>query len=719
MCGLKKIFSGFVLSFLLMVSQFSNQDLYSQNRTADSLMSIIHGSAPSERKISAYVSLARYYIIQDSDNAIKYAYKAADLSKKIKNDTLLSGAYNVLGQVYHRNGDYGKALGTFGLELSVLEKLKDSLHIGNSYNNLAVVSHEMGDNLSALTHNLNALSVRESIGDNRGVASTYHNIGLIYDEQGKKKLALENYFKALEIKETISIDAALETYMNIGTVYNELDSVDLALKYLEKAKNVSERIRDTFMLAVSEINIGDVYLNKEDYYRASDHYSLALRISEKNNNNFLKAHALSSLGNLHFKQKKYSSAILFFRKSVDLFEGMGMRVKSMEDYKMLAANYFEKEDYFRAYQNLAKFINIKDTIQDQNNQKLIAEMQEKYNTTQKEQQIKMMEVEAQVKDLEIDKHKTQSRYSLIVGIVLFVIVILLIVLAIQFYNNIQARKKNNSILQEKNDIIEHQKDDLILERNRMLESIRYAKRIQNSFLIPESHLKDYFSDSFILYEARDIVSGDFYWFSKVEGKYIVAAVDCTGHGVPGAFMSMLGNRLLNEIVNVMGITTPNLIIEKLHKSIVKDLRQDESDQSQDGMDMFIYSIDPKNGELEYSGAKSKAILIEDNNLEVLKTTAEPVGGKRTNEKSIERKYKLFKRTLKKNSILYSFSDGYSDQFGGPEKLKYGSKKFRNLLYQIHTLPFDKQKKMLYENIGKWKGDLNQVDDMLVLGIKIY
>lgn len=259
---------------------------------------------------------------------------------------------------------------------------------------------------------------------------------------------------------------------------------------------------------------------------------------------------------------------------------------------------------------------------------------------------------------------------------------------------------------------------LLKDKNKKItDSINYASRIQESILPSESEIKKQLPESFVFFKPRDVVSGDFYWLSSIKDKTIVACVDCTGHGVPGAFMSLIGNTLLNEIVNEKEIIDPALILKRLHTEIVKALHQNsERVQSKDGMEMSLCVIDNKAKVIEYAGAMNPLYIVKDNVVNVIKPDMKGIGG----ENSISKEIEFTNQTIEiqKGMLMYLFTDGYMDQFGGPENKKFNIPNFKNMLLEIQSLDMDKQKAVIEDKIQKWQGKYRQIDDMLVIGIRL-
>jgi serine phosphatase RsbU (regulator of sigma subunit) len=248
-----------------------------------------------------------------------------------------------------------------------------------------------------------------------------------------------------------------------------------------------------------------------------------------------------------------------------------------------------------------------------------------------------------------------------------------------------------------------------------LDSILYAKKIQDAILPVKSIIKSHLPDSFIFYAPRDIVSGDFYWFKKTRNKLFIASVDCTGHGVPGAFMSMIGSILLDDIINKKQVDQPNEILKLLHEGIVKALKQaKKSKASRDGMDVALCVIDEDFNKLSFAGAFRPLIFIRNGELTRIKSTSAPIGGIR--DKRVE--YELHEINVSRGDSFYIFSDGFPDQFSGETNKKYMTKRFREFLLKISSQPMSSQEALLLEEFNDWKGEAEQVDDVLVIGFKL-
>jgi len=296
----------------------------------------------------------------------------------------------------------------------------------------------------------------------------------------------------------------------------------------------------------------------------------------------------------------------------------------------------------------------------------------------------------------------------------------LIVMRNQLKQQINQLKENEEMLEQKVILrtkeVVAQKEEIEKKNKDITASINYAQRIQQAMLPQKKQIKETFDDAFIYFNPRDIVSGDFYWYSNTNDRVIITAIDCTGHGVPGAFMSLIGEAYLNQIIERQEITEADVILNELHKYIRKALKQDEY-ENHDGMDMALCSIDLVNKNLQFAGAKNPLIYIQDNELYIIKGDKHPIGGVQW-EKDSERKFTKHLVDISKPTTFYIYSDGFGDQFGGEEQRKFMVKKLNTLLFEIHQEPCSVQEALLSEIFDKWRGERQQIDDVLVVGCKI-
>ncbi|OJJ14273.1 hypothetical protein BKI52_43090 [marine bacterium AO1-C] len=273
--------------------------------------------------------------------------------------------------------------------------------------------------------------------------------------------------------------------------------------------------------------------------------------------------------------------------------------------------------------------------------------------------------------------------------------------------------KQNVALETQQQQILQQKEKLEEKNTHITASISYAQRIQQAILPPIKDIQAALPDSFILFRPRDIVSGDFYWFKEIDDKIFISAVDCTGHGVPGAFMSMIGNELLHKIVTDFGITEVDQILGKLNESVRKALQQDETN-NRDGMDMTMVGIHKQTSAIEFAGAKNPIYYVQNGEMHQIKGDKTPIGGMKIKRQDTYTKHLI---DVSQPTTFYLFSDGFQDQFGGPNNKRFMTKQFRELLLSIHSQPMDTQKQLLEQALEDWMQEEEQLDDILVIGVR--
>ena len=457
------------------------------------------------------------------------------------------------------------------------------------------------------------MAIKRDLGDKSGIASTLSNIGGVYKLQGNYVKALEITLEALDIQEEIGDKSGIITSLNnIGSYYHSQANFDKSLEYMLKSLKLQEESGETDLMSSTLGDIGDQYRMKKEPEEALNYYKRALALAE------------NKLGVLEMKR---------------CYEGMA------HAYSML--NNAEK-----SYEYSTKLLSLKDSLGKVQNQKMVAEMQAKFETERKQ------------KENELLIAKARQRTFLLYGISLFSVII--VVLAIMIFVRYRSNRKLSVMLERKNYSINQQKE-------KITSSITYAKRIQEAILPRVENIQNTFPDSFIYFKPKEIVSGDFYWFARKGKDAYLAVVDCTGHGVPGAFMSMIGNDLLNQIINVQNINEPNEVLNNLHLDVKMALKQEEGTENHDGMDIALCKLNLETNELEFASANRVLYFFKDkrDDMMELRGDSQSIGGLINPG---NRNYTSHKLKLDKGDSFYIFSDGLTDQFGGPEGKKIWAKK---------------------------------------------
>ena len=560
------------------------------------------------------------------------------------------------------------------------------------------------DNLKAQIKELMQTSDKyHQEGNKREEAKYLNQIAYIYWEQNVSKEAITYFQKSLEInKELGNLNAVKNIYSNLGFIYAEINEYQKALENFSETLKIDRSQKKKDGIASDLQNIAQIRYELKQYNEAVKNLEEAAGLAIEENNLKLMQSCFLALADNYDKLGDTKKSKEYFDRSASLLSQMQKKqIENIESQKIDA----EK----KAEINARQLKNTMDTL---------AEIKESIREIQLRNEL--METESRLKDLEIKEERTRNRANrLLLVYAVTALVLMVFILALIFYQFGQ-KKKANKLLKEQNQEIERQRDLADKQKRKITDSISYAQRIQNALLPPEDFLRNILQDYFVLYKPRDIVSGDFYWATQKENILILAAADCTGHGVPGAFMSMLGVAFLNEIVNKIVVNRhirslqANEILNDLRQQIITSLHQTgDRNEPRDGMDIALCIIDFDDKKLLFSGAHNPLYLLRNDEIYEYNGDKMPL----SYHKNMNLPFAQHNIDLRSGDILYLFSDGFIDQFGGPENTKFMSKNFKELLLEIHQKTMQEQKEIITDRFVKWKGDREQVDDILVIGFR--
>jgi len=680
-------------------------------------------------KIDTLLQLSKTYSQTSFEKSFFFAKKTIALCQSIGNYEKEIDALHVIAINHSMISQYDKSLKYFKEALEISEKHKYIRGIGKSHNGLGVVCKNTGELALALEHYQKSIKISEKLNEKAAVSMTLSNIGNIYLRLGKYNKALDSYNESLKIAEEITNRTCISnTLNNLGLLYLEMGKYDFAIVNFKRSLNIKLKEEDKFGIARSYQNIGDVYIKWGNKEMAIDYYTKSFKIENEMGNKQGIAISLMSIGSVYFWFGDYNNAIKFQEQSLDIAQKADLIYEIKDSYKALSRTYDSLKILDKSFYYYKQYIIYKDSIFNNESQRKIIELQTIYETEKKDKEIQLQNVELEKSEVIIKKQRILT-YTFIIG---FIIVSFFMIIIFRFYKqkksaNILLTIKNEEIMQQKEEI-EAQRDEITAQRDLVVQqrdliseqkqditdSIEYAYRIQSAIFPTHDDIKLIINEYFILYKPRDIVSGDFYWVGKQNEKLIILAADCTGHGVPGAFMSMLGIAFLNEIVNKEIITRPSEILNKLRDKIIKALKQKgKIGEQRDGMDVAVITIDLENKILKFAGANNPLYLIRNNELIEQKGNKMPV--------SIYYKMDGFTTheiPINKGDNIYIFTDGYADQFGGPKGKKFKYKAFKELLRNNANKPMNEQKEILDKTLINWQGKNSQIDDILIIGIKI-
>ncbi|HAS42795.1 MAG TPA: hypothetical protein DCS93_20100 [Microscillaceae bacterium] len=725
-----KLFRVFSLSFplrigtFLLIFSFIYLPLFSQkNAEKDSLLQILRTLPEDTNKVNVLNRLS--YIIADRNNvreAIKFGERALKVANKLNFKKGALFAESNLGYAYRISKVFDKAIYHQNYVLKIASNINDSIKIAESLRELGIIYRNKGDFSVALDFFLKALNIYEVIGKQKSQANTLASIGALYYRQKKYKKSIEFFNNALVIHKRFKRENNIASdYNNLGNVYNDLGDYEKALYYYNNYKKIKEKLSDDKGVAIALSNIGGVYIKLKKFQLAIDVCTKSLMIRERLGLHKSQLFPLSQLSQAYFVLKDYKKAIKYGLDALKISEEIGAKQRAMNIAKSLSDIYQETGYLSEALFFYQKHKAYTDSVFNEKKSEQIAEMETKYDTEKKEQENKYLK-------LQDVKNKALIRQSFLLNIVSVIGVVLLMVLAVVLYRSNLRKQRTNRVLLSQKQEIEIQTEEILAQRDMLEEqhkdirdSINYARKIQTAILPLPEEISAAFPEHFLFYQPRDIVSGDFYWFAEVkyskQTKYVLSVSDCTGHGVPGAFMSMIGNDLLNDIVKDRRIIQPDIILNHLHEGVRRALHQ-ETGENTDGMDISLCVIDPQEKTLSYAGANSPLVYVQDGEQTRIAPNKTSIGGDMSPG---EDGFQAHTISYQEAPIMcYMYSDGYRDQFGGKKGKKFMRSRFLELVFYISQLSMQDQRRQVEETINDWmkQGGYEQMDDMLVMGFRL-
>ncbi|MEX1191597.1 MAG: tetratricopeptide repeat protein [Brumimicrobium sp.] len=716
----------------------------------DSLRSLWNNpEAPDTIRLKAVNELIwAQYLYKKPDSAFILAQGQYDLAKSLGLKKHMGQALNTQGGSFYIRGEFNEAIHYYKKGLKIQKEIDNDSGVANSLGNIGLLYKEQGNYAKAIDYYMQSLSIEKKINDEKNIAASLNNIGVIYLEQNDYDKALKYYFESLEMQRKINHKRGIGYALNnIGNTYKEKGELDEAEKYYSEALETYDKIDEKTGVAHAYTNLSYIYLQNNDIELASEYLNKSYIIFKSIDDKKGIALSLVSFSEIAVKKENWSRALIYANKALKLSQETGTASQIKSSSRLLTEIYEKLNEPQKALDMHKLYIKTRDSIQSEKNKKEIIRKEFQFNYEQKviadsiesAKDNKILEAKLRAQDEQISREKTQ-RFSLYGGI------FLVLTFTGFIYNRFQKTKKQKLIIEEKemetnkqNIEITNQKVLVEAKNEEITDSINYAKRLQNAILPSEKKVKDHLKDSFINYLPKDIVAGDFYYLDVLEEKgkklvYVVAA-DCTGHGVPGAMVSILGSNGLKRCIQEFKLREPGKILDKLSELITESFTQSE-ERIRDGMDLAICCLEVSENNIEkvhYAGANNPLWVINPKR-KTIPETAKPFkqGGGfeiKANKQAIgytENMSSFDSHTFdtQEGDKLYMFTDGFSDQFGGKvitgksEGKKYKSPNFRKFLLSIYDKNMNEQKNLVSKEFNEWKGTLEQVDDVCIIGIGV-
>jgi serine phosphatase RsbU (regulator of sigma subunit)/Tfp pilus assembly protein PilF len=612
-------------------------------------------------EVGANVYLGYTYYTQEKLAETKeYWKKAVDIADRWNDFEYGPSAFNNLAYLYEQEGAIPDAIDLYFRSLVFLGKGHDEGGKSSVYNNLGSIYFDLKDMDKAFRYTQKAIAIRIRTKDSASLAASFNNMGYYLQEEKQYAAALAYYDRALAIM---------------------------------KVKDLSSLMPNTLY------NIGTIQSIKGDYEKASEKLGTCLDMYRKNGNMSGESNSLTSLAEIELKKGNAAGALQKAEEALGLAKKLGYPEPIRHASKVLYETYKAKGDKGRALEMHELFTQMKDSISKEENHKAGIQREMKYMFDNKViadsiRNVEKIRLEQERHEQEIHQQKLYS----LGGAVGAVLMLLLAGISFRAYRN---KRKANVLIEEQKQIVEEKQKEIV-------DSINYARRIQYAMLAHDELLKQNLGEHFVLFQPKAIVSGDFYWATNKDGRFYLAVCDSTGHGVPGAFMSLLNISFLNEAITEKNILEPDRIFNHVRKRLIENVSQDGA---KDGMDGIILCFEKDR--VTYAAAHNPPVIIRKGGLQELPYDKMPVG---KGEK--EQPFTLHEIRVEEGDQLYLYTDGYADQFGGKSGKKFKYKQLQQLLLDQQGEKLSVQKERYSAAINEWKGSLEQVDDILMIGIRL-
>ena len=624
----------------------------------DSLTDVLKSQSDPESRAFTLMALGNEYFLYSNDTAIFYYDQSYILSKRTTNTKLKAEITYKLGLCFQFLDPIKCA--EYTLEsVQYSEDSGEPLLIAYSRNLLGNLYRLNGELDKAMKEYSYSLQISEMAGDSLQMSRAYNNLGIIHMMKSEYDIGIEFWFKSLEIKLRLGEEeAAAATMSNIALYYKDIGRYYEAKDFLDRALAINKKNKDYESISFCYTIIGDMYWRMDNPSGAVEPYKMALAYADTINAYYSTEEALIGLSRVLDSLGRHKEALFYHRKYTDVITD----------------------------------------LHSESNQRIKNELTTQFETEKREKENLLLKGENEAKDARIELEQANVRY-LWIGLALAFAILLLIIFVL---SRVRAAKveieKQKNIVEEKNQEI--------------TDSISYAKRLQSAILPTDNTISTFLPNNFVLYLPKDIVAGDFYWMEHVNNKVLLAVADCTGHGVPGALVSVVCHNALNRAVREFGLEEPGLILDKVTDLVIETFEK-SAEEVKDGMDICLCSFDVKNRKLQYAGANNSLYVICNGNLLEYKADKQPIG-------KYARRYAFTTHNLEieENSTFYLSTDGFADQFGGDKGKKMKYKPFKEVLVSIHQDEMSAQRKALQQSFENWRGDYEQIDDVCVIGVRI-
>ncbi len=767
--------------FLLLVLVFFCRTGFSQ-LNVDSLLGVFNNPKLSDSVRLVAIDMVAWdgYLYANQDSAIYFANLQYEFAKKNKQDKQMALALNTIGAAYDILGEYQKAIYYYKESLQSRREQEDLKGVASSLNNIGTVYRNQGNFKEAVEYFLESYKIKQEIGDKKGSANSLLGIGNVFIEQGEYDEALKYFQKSLVIREEIQDKKGIaSSLLSIGNVYWQRKEYDQSIEYYEKSYFMQKELGDMLGMSGSLNNLAVLSQHQGNLKKALEYYTLSMDIREQLGDKLGLCTTYSNLGVVYQKMGNFKKAIEFGLKSLQLSNSIGAIRQIKDAYGTLYETYKLNKQYQQSLDMYENFIRLRDSILSDENHKAITKLELEFeyeikataDSIQHAEEQKLKDAQLLTQQAENDKQSAELKVKRNQQYALFGGLALVLVFSGFMYNRFMVTKRQRDIIELQKIEVEKQREiadeqrryaesqqHIVEEKNQEItDSINYAKRIQEAILPSRQALIDHLKNGFVLFKPKDVVSGDFYWLETynkdislkgnagTQQMVYFAAADCTGHGVPGALVSVVCSNALSKSLLEDGCTETGKLLDRTRDLVVERFAK-SGEEVKDGMDISLVALqrlaqsesqEPVNERpsvqtiLQWSGANNPLWLINlnrthwpenvsdftDENGRVvgfqIRPDSQPIGLYDINEP-----FTTHEVPLEKGDTLYIFTDGYQDQFGGEKGKKFKASQLRDLLISIQHLDMDKQRDVLEDTYEQWRGQMEQIDDICVIGVRI-
>jgi tetratricopeptide (TPR) repeat protein len=706
-----------------------------------------------------------YYFQGQISQALDYHNRALKIREESKDKNGIAASLNNMAVIYETQGQISQAIDCHTRSLKIKEDIDEKSGIARSLGNLAVIYKNQGQISSALDYSYRSLKIYEEINDKIGVASSLNNLAIIFKNQGQFPQALDYYARSLKIREEIGEKSGIATVLsNMGILYTlqakEIQNKDSSI-YREQLRSqaldnflrslkISEELKNKDLITFVLNSMAMLKLNQNQDSSALLYGLRSLEVAKEIGYPEKILNASFTLHEVYMMQKNYSAALEMYK----LYIQMRDSVSNEENQKKSLQNKMQYEFEKTTALQKASFDKTQDSLKLVNERRMAlqsldfeyAQKQAQAKTEEErkqllfEEELKRNQIESDFKQKQVALNAEQERKEVLAKaeqekkdaltqkekekqrLILFSVIaglFLVAVFAVFMYKRFKTTQQQKQIIELKEKETQQQKHLIEEKQKEILDSIHYAKRLQDAILPPLAFINEYVPNNFVLYQPKDVVAGDFYWAETKDNKFFIAAADCTGHGVPGAMVSVVCSNALNRTVNEFGVTDTGKILDKTRELVLETFAKGNA-EVKDGMDISILCIDKQNNKVFWSGANNPLWYVcssKENEkhpeLFEVKADKQPIGKSDHNKP-----FTTNEIDLQKDMLFYLFTDGFADQFGGPKGKKFKYKQLEELLISIAHESMENQKQILSNTLNNWKGNLEQVDDVCVIGVRI-